>query len=149
MTVQNMRRWLACCLLLLLTTGCGTRSISDSGYTPGSDNRLYRGELSEFDVIGIDRSQATTQKDIEAAFAEKQHLSIPKGTALMLIQSGAMFPDGEMLKPLEQYYNVAQFSGVPERGDSTGSANGASYALALRLAAARGGIATIVVYWGT
>jgi hypothetical protein len=148
MSVQNMLRWLGCCLLLLSAAGCGTRSIADSGYTPNSANRLYRGELSEFHVIGIDRNQAITQKDIETALAEKQHLSIPKGAALMLIQSGAMFPDGEMLKPLEQYYDVAQFSGIPERTETVGSTNGVSYALALRLAAARSGIATIVVYWG-
>ena len=150
MSVQNMLRWLACCLLLT-TAGCGTRSISDSGYSPNSDNRLYRGELSEFDVIGIDRSQTITEKDVQAAFAAKQHLSIRKGAAVMLIQSGAMFPDAEMLTPLERYYDVAQFSGIPERNESTTSASsggGASYALALRLAAARGGIETIVVYWG-
>ncbi|HTO83328.1 MAG TPA: aminopeptidase [Methylomirabilota bacterium] len=147
MNGRNMRRCLACCLLLLATAGCSTRSISDSGYTPGSDNRLYRGELSEFDVIGIDRGEAITQKDIEAAFTDKQRLSLRKGTTLMLIQSGAMFPDTEMLKPLEQYYNVAQFSGIPERSESTDAVS-ASYALALRLAAARGNIDTIIVYWG-
>jgi len=147
MSVQTLLLRLACCLLLLATAGCGTRSISDSGYAPGSDNRLYRGELSEFDVIGISRNQAITDKDIQSAFDTKRRLSIPKGSTLMLIQSGAMLPDTEMLKPLEQHYGVAQFSGIPER-DEPGSANGGSYALALRLAAAKGNIETIVVYWG-
>jgi hypothetical protein len=150
MNNQTLLLRITCCVLLLAAAGCGTRSISDPGYTPGSDNRLYRGELSEFDVIGISRNQAITDKDIQSAFDTTRRLSIPQGSTLMLIQSGAMFPDTEMLKPLEQHYNVAQFSGIPERDEpgSAGSTNGGSYALALRLAAAKGNIETIVVYWG-
>ncbi|MFH2046209.1 MAG: lipoprotein [Pseudomonadota bacterium] len=42
-------------LLLIILSGCSTRSISNSGYSPESyyrpqaDNPLYKGELSEFD----------------------------------------------------------------------------------------------------
>ena len=60
----------------------------------------------------------------------------------MLVQSGALMPDEEMLRALEQYYAVAAFSGVP-----TGR-EGGNYATALRLAAAKGGCDTIMVYWG-
>ncbi|MHC1727791.1 MAG: hypothetical protein AB9866_17605 [Syntrophobacteraceae bacterium] len=58
----------------------------------------------------------------------------------MLIQSGAMIPDEAMVKALEKYYNVSVFSGVPFTGGN--------YAMALRLAAAKGGYERIVVYWG-
>ena len=45
-------------VLLFTLSGCGTRSISDSGYRSGgycgsrSDNPFYKGELSEFGCCG-------------------------------------------------------------------------------------------------
>ena len=45
----------------LIIAGCGTRSISNSGYYADSDrgygqrnSPFYKGELNEFDVLGID-----------------------------------------------------------------------------------------------
>ncbi len=133
----------------LVLSGCATRSISDSRYRSDSgyrsqvsSNPLYKGELSEFQVLGIDPAAKITQDDINQAFETKKRLSLPKGSSIMLIQSGAIIPDEPMVKALEKYYNVSVFSGVPL------SAVKNDYAMALRLSAARGGYETVVVYWG-
>lgn len=151
--------------ILFLIAACETRSISDSGYR-GSDrygyasrssNPLYRGELSDFDVLGIERAQIITEAQILSAFNEKRPLSVKKGAPIMLVQSGAMFPDTPMLKAFEKYYRVAGFTGVPERPNAPGAKGSASrepdttpnsYAMTLRLAAAKGGYEKIVAYWG-
>lgn len=136
-------------VLLIALSGCGVRSISDSGYraehrgNAGAGNPFYSGELSEFAVLGIDPGVAASQEEINRSQAGKQKLILPKGSSLMLVQSGALMPDEEMLRALEQYYDVAAFSGVPTGRD------GGNYATALRLAAAKGGCDTIMVYWGT
>ena len=52
-----------------------------------------------------------------------------------------------MVRALERYFTVAQFSGIPQdKADGKGR-NG--YSAALRLAAARAGLKKIFVYWGT
>jgi hypothetical protein len=139
------------CLALLasLLAGCATRSISNSGYPSeswyghkASTNPLYKGELSEFDVLGIDPQATVTTEEIAKAFEQKQGLKLSKGSSIMLIQSGALIPDEPMVKALEKYYSVAVFSGVPT---SQGAVN---YSMPLRLAAAKGGFEKIVVYWG-
>jgi len=135
--------------IVLAVTGCATRSISDSGYHPesghrshASSNPFYKGELSEFDVLGISPDARITQEDIEKAIETRQRITLPKGSSIMLIQSGALIPDEMMVKALEKYYSVSVFSGVPA------TPNTGSYAMPLRLAAARGGHDRIVVYWG-
>lgn len=148
--------------LAFLLTACETRSISDSGYRSdarygrGGGNPFYRGELSDFDVLGIDRNQAITEADISKAFTEKKPLSVKKGSSILLVQSGAMFPDTAMLNAFEKYYTVAGFTGVPDRPNAPGArgtsatmpSTHSSYAMTLRLAAAKGGYEKIVVYWG-
>lgn len=136
-------------LIATLLGGCVTRSISDSGYAKESyygaktsTNPLYKGELSEFEVLGIDPHARVTTEEIAKAFDQKQVLKLSKGASVMLIQSGALIPDESMVKALEKYYNVSVFSGVPASDGST------NYSMPLRLAAAKGGFEKIVVYWG-
>jgi len=140
----------ALAVLAALLAGCSTRSISDSGYkenawgyrqdssTPG----LYQGELSEFEVLGVNPEAGVTQDDIAKALDAKQRLTLPKGSSVMLVQSGAMIPDEMMVKALEKYYSVSVFSGLPLSNKAK------NYSAALRLAAAKGGHEKIVVYWG-
>jgi len=142
--------WLFTFLVLaILLAGCTTRSISDSGYKGGnsygrsSDNPFYKGELSEFQVLGIDPSQNVTESQIQEALANSQRVSVRRGSGIMLVQSGAMIPDDSMVINLERYFKVAVFTGVPN--DSVGGSN---YAKTLRLAAAHGGYENILVYWG-
>jgi len=149
--------WPLAMLLLLSLAACGMRSISDSGYRSGywgrgsDDNRLYRGELSEFDVLGIERNQTIAEKEVQASLGAHERPVIARGASVMLIQSGAMFPDEPMVRALEARYDIGQFSGIPEeqsQSASTAPAASASYAMALRLAAARGGYGDIIAYWG-
>ncbi len=77
---------------LTLFTACGVRSISDSGYYadsdrrgPGASNPFYRGELSEFEVLGITRDQKITEEDIRGSCDTKRTLSLKKGSSVMLL----------------------------------------------------------------
>ena len=148
-----MRKFTVLALLLFtVLSGCATqRSVSSSGYYPGGnygrggDNPLYKGELSEFDVLGIDPGKEITEQDIAAAASDKkERLGLREGEPLMLIQSGAMIPEQEMTDRMGKYFPVSVYTGVPEQGNK---AEG-SYAKALRFAAAKAGIDKILVYWG-
>jgi uncharacterized lipoprotein NlpE involved in copper resistance len=142
---------LAALAIVLILSGCATRSISNSGYSQGGyygrsgDNPLYKGELSEFDVLGIDAGNDISEQDITtAAAAKKERITLRKGDSIMIIQSGAMIPDEDMTTNMEKYFSVTVFTGVPEAGKKTNT----SYAKALRFAAAKAGIEKIFVYWG-
>jgi hypothetical protein len=143
---QILRRGVLACALLLLAA-CSVRSISDSGYrgdrfAPG--NPAYRGELSEYDVLGIDRAGGYSDADIQRAMIQRQPISVKKGSGVLLVQSGAEMADPEMFADMEKYYTVASFSGVP-----LGSAPAAvPYSQLFRMAAAKGGYDTVIVYWG-
>ncbi|MBL8752553.1 MAG: hypothetical protein JNK15_04565 [Planctomycetes bacterium] len=116
----------------LLLSACATRSISDAGFphTPGNRNALYRGELSDFDVVG----RFAAASDAAAGVA------LPPRAHVLVVQSGALFPDEVMLAELGRHFEVAAASGVPlaegygERG--------------MLAAAARGGFDAVVAYWG-
>lgn len=135
-------------ILVLTLSGCSTRSISNSGYNSRAyygGNALYAGELSEFDVLGVRAGDMATDEEISAALANaSDRVALAKGDRILLIQSGAPFPDKEMLTGMEDNFSVTVFSGVPEKDKP--EADG--YANALRLAAAKAGIESIVVYWG-
>lgn len=151
----SFRFALACLAVtaLVCLTGCETRSISNSGYSGGAyyGNSLYRGELSDFDVLGVDRDQSITEADIAKALDSPARVKLRKGSSILLIQSGAMFPDEPMVNELNHYVNCVPFTGVPTEGRRAGEpaerASQASYSKSLRLAAARGGCETIVCYW--
>src|SRR5664279_1088036 len=139
-------------LIPIVLSGCATqRSVSNSGYYPGGDNGrggdnpLYKGELSELDVLGIEPGEEVTEQDISAAASgKKERLSLRKGEPLLLIQSGAMIPEQEMTERMEKHFSVSVFTGVPAKAKNAD----ASYAKSLRLAAAKAGIDKILVYWG-
>ena len=161
-----------CCLLILacaILAGCQktTRSISHSGYPqkasysgdgapPGASDPAfeYRGELSEFDVLGIPRGEFTSEADIQRALAASKRVQLRPGSSILLIQSGALFPDGTMVTELSKHFRVVLFSGVPSirkfgsGAPQTESPDPESYSKSLRLTAARGGTDFIVCYWG-
>ncbi|MFN4275411.1 MAG: hypothetical protein ACK4FJ_03860 [Ferrovibrio sp.] len=150
---QTLRRAFLLSAMVLTLTACETRSISDSGYRADNgraSNPFYRGELSAHDILGIDPERQISEEDIRKALATKQRLSVRKGSAVMLVQSGTPFPDHDMVAAMERYYTVAVFSGVPLPNARSAAANSeaASYAQIFRLAAAKGGYETIMVYWG-
>lgn len=134
--------------VLVVLTGCATRSISDSGYRYGyygREDSLYKGELSEFDVLGVVAGQERSEVEINAALNQpKEAMTLKKGDAVILIQSGAMIPDEPMLDAMQKHFSVQAFSGIPEPNKEAT----AGYANSLRYAAAKAGIGKIIVYWG-
>ena len=161
------------CLLILAAavfSGCtqSARSISHPAYPHPQQNSYrgvahdpvsdpdfeYRGELSEFDVLGIARGEYTSDADIRRAIEASKPVRLRPGCSILLIQSGALFPDGPMVSELSKHFRVVPFSGVPSvrrtgpAGLQTESSDPESYSKSLRLTAARGGTDFIVCYWG-
>jgi len=147
-----------CFVTLTCAVGCKTtRSISNSGYladrprygaAANSDAAFaYRGELSEFDVLAIERNQLISDTDIERALQNRGTPTLKPGSSLLVVQSGAVFPDAAMVSALSSNFNVVPFSGVPGAAQPSDSGRGA-YSRLLRLAAARAGSEAILCYWG-
>src|ERR1035437_7071140 len=112
-----MKHWKVYSLILscAIFAGCTktARSISHSGYSqpgafchyaPGdgvSDPAFeYRGELSEFDVLGISRGEITSDSEIRRTLETAKPVKLRPGSSILLIQSGALFPDGPMVTGL-------------------------------------------------
>jgi hypothetical protein len=150
--------------VVLLLCGCAERSISDSGYAAdrsgGRGNPFYQGEITEFDVLGIDVSQPASDEEIARQLDNHRKIGLRRGGAMMAIQSGALMPDNQMVAALDRYFSVVPFTGVPlvrHEPQSYGSAGVSpkltderitNYARALRLAAAKSGAEVIFCYWG-
>jgi hypothetical protein len=109
--------------------------------------------LSEFDVLGLTRDSTATEADIQQALDGAKQLRLKPGASILLIQSGAIFPDGPMVRELSQHYRVVPFSGVPPVSRRTEDGpleryDAENFSKSLRLAAARGGCDTVLCYWG-
>ena len=144
-------------LAALLLAGCAKqRSISNSAYTGPEGDRSwqpgsafdYRGELNEFDVLAVDRDKPVSDDEIWRALDRAKTVRLEPGSGILLVQSGAVFPDGPMHEELKKHFQVTPFSGVPPRRAAETDPV-FSYSKSLRLAAARAGCGTIVCYWGT
>jgi hypothetical protein len=154
----------------LILTGCQSakRSISNSAYvesdtpwyaaSPSPQNTSdpafqYRGELSEFDVLGITRGETASESEIVRALDHARRVKLRRDSSILLIQSGAVFPDSRVTTELEKHFRVSSFSGMPPtRGfcqtSDNESLDARGYSRSLRLAAARGGNDVILCYWG-
>lgn len=146
---MKTRIFLFSALIALLVAGCARRSISDSGYHGSGHGRSgqghnpdYRGELTEFDVLGVQRTNQVTEEEIIRALDRASRVKLRKGGPVMVIQSGAFQPDEAMRAALSRHFSVVPFSGQVERG------NNGHYARSLRLAAAQAGCETVMCYWG-
>lgn len=130
----------------LLLGACSTRSISNSGYDEGygyRGNTYYQGELKVADVVGVPAGTAVGEAEIAAALkaSEASALVPHRNQRLLVVQSGALTPDDDMMKALQGDFLVEGFSGLPPRQD-------ADYAGRLRLMAAQGGFRQFLCYWG-
>ena len=157
---------LSLCLALIVGCAKSTRSLSDSSYRePGRAAQFvprqndsypgfeYRGELSEFDVLGITRTETASDADIEKALTAAKQIRLRSGDSILLVQSGAIFPDAPMVNELSKHFRVVPFTGVPpvSRRGTDGQFeryDAGDFSKSLRLAAARGGCETILCYWG-
>lgn len=149
---MNRTHLLGALALLALLNGCATRSISNADCDP---SRSYGcsanapAELSEFDVLGIARDARPSDADIATALARPRTLTLDRNSRILLIQSGAAFPDAPMREALAARYTVGTFSGArPTQGPQHDAVNAESYSRSLRLAAAQGGYDKLLVYWG-
>ena len=144
-----MNNYLLILVVALVSTSCKTRSISNSDY---GGNWGYRGELSELEVLGVDVNKKISEEDIKAALNTKTKMSLKRGDRIVLVQSGAQFPDGPVLEELKPYYSVIPLSGVPVRDERyrRREDEGTKQPIdkSLRLAAAKSGARTLIVYWG-
>jgi hypothetical protein len=148
-----------------LLAGCSTISSSSISHwqnpnhrtrtstTPSDPDFEYRGELSEFDVLGISRGGINSESDIRRALEDSKPVKLRPGSSILLIQSGALIPDGPMVAELSKHFHVVPFSGIPSMrrirpGFQTESPDPENYSKLLRLTAARGGTGFIVCYWG-
>jgi hypothetical protein len=157
-----MRRLSLLCAVAaaLVLGGCATRSISNAGYEDGDRyyggraNPFYRGELTEFDVLGITLDKPVSNDEIARSATAYRRIAARKGEAILVMQSGAAIPDDPMVTALDRYFAVIPFSGVPVAGHEitaekpTPVADIGTYGQALRLAAARSGADLIFCYWG-
>src|SRR5436190_325492 len=126
---------------------------SPPGYNSSDAAFDYKGELSEFDVLGIPRNEAASEKEITRALDNSKPVKLLPGSSILLIQSGAIFPDGPMVTELTRHFTVVPFSGMPalrntDNRGQTESFDPESYSRSLRLIAARGGNDFIICYWG-
>lgn len=153
--MSNLCRAMLMSLMLAALSACGTQSISNAGYQPAYgyqvSNPLYQGELSAYDVLGGDARTGVSDADIANALAAKQPIALKSGANVMLVQSGALFADSEMIAAMQKHYRVSSFTGVPWQ-DPTASKQSSEtpvpYSQRFRLVAARGGFGTVIVYWG-
>ena len=140
----------ALALAVVLLAGCATRSISNSGYDSDryrygwAASGGYNGELSELDVLGVSPDATISEGDIRAALADAKPPQLERNSKVLLVQSGAEFPDEPMMTALNQRFQVLPFSGRPTWKPESHAA----YSKTLRLAAARGGYDKIICYWG-
>ncbi len=120
---------------------CSVTSISNTG-----SNALYRGELSESDVLGITGSSPVS-------LAAPGNWTPPRsGSRILLVQSGAMMPDAALLQSFEKHFDVVTFSGLASDYDRWDNSKEKKHetppARKLRAAAAAAGAQHIVCVWG-
>ena len=139
----------AACACLL--TSCYTTSISNpgSGYgSSGGGNAFYRGELEGLDVLGIPDGEVS-ESAIRSALGRStgRSVRIPRGSRVLLVQSGAIHPDAALQKAVGRHFQVVPFSGVAAKDRKRASPS--SESKRLRLAAAKAGVRHIIVVWGS
>jgi hypothetical protein len=93
-----------------------------------------------------------SDEEIGRVLDQAKAVEVRPGSRLLVVQSGAVMPDGPMISALERHFQVVPFSGVPPRQRTaieSEPVEAMSLSRGLRLAAARAGAETILCYWGT
>jgi hypothetical protein len=115
---RDKSAWLgSSCLIVILVcaaVGCTTtRSISNSGYQEGDRSGVAAArELSEFDVLGLEPERAISEEEIVQTSARARRVALKENSSILLVQSGAVYPDGPMVTELSKHFSVVPFSGV-------------------------------------
>lgn len=143
MRINQGLPWL---FVIILLSGCTTRSISNSGY---GSHVHYQGELTEFDVLGISLNEPISEETIQSSMNQGTAVKLKRGDTIILVQSGKQFPDDAMLQATEPYFKAIPLSGIPRRDQRRNNPDSdSSLNKAFRLAAARAGAESLIVYWG-
>ena len=138
---------------IALLAGCSSRSISNvqGRYYGGG----YKGELNELSVLGVQVNEEVSNQDIAATLSERgaNPVELERGDVLAVIQSGARFPDKDMVDSLAALAEVVPLSGVPPeerefRDEERKNKEPIRIDKSLRMAAAKGGANKMLVYWG-
>ena len=145
----RMKLWLLLAALGI-AAGCGTNKSyksadfgGDKIYTkPGSSSP----QLRENEVLGLNDGQEISDEEIRRVLDESRTVRVPRGSRILLAQSGVPAPDRAMVEELSRDFVVVPHTGVPS--EVTAAAGGAPAGKALRLAAAHSNAETILVYWG-
>ena len=95
-------------------------------------------------MIGVAADTSVTEADIQSAVNGPQGTKLSRASKVLLIQSGAAFPDAPMLEAMKARFTVSSISGRPEAKSDPGRA----LSKTLRLVVARSGYDKIVCYWG-
>ena len=114
MNIRITNKLCLAALAALLATGCASqsRTISNSGYSEyGNSVRNAERELTELDVLGIDPTAAVSEEEIAAASDGARQVRLKPGSKIMLVQSGAQYPDAPMVAGLEKQFTVIPFTG--------------------------------------
>jgi hypothetical protein len=138
--------------LTFILSGCQSRSISNVG----SHHRgNFQGELNELSVLGVEIDESVSDEEITAALATRAQkpVELHRSDVLAVIQSGARFPDKEMVDSLEPLFKVVPLSGIPPANpkferELQRERDTIRLDRSLRLAAAKGGANKMLVYWG-
>lgn len=116
------------CAFLSVLPACAVRSISNTGRPHGGQNTTYAGELSDFDIVGCG-----------VANVGQPRVQLKKGQRVLVMQSGAAFPDQAMVTGLAEHFEVGTASGIPTP---------AMIGTGIGTAAARGGFDAVIAYFG-
>src|SRR5437868_2848659 len=139
------------CSAALILCGCHTHSSVE--YKPADFNAAkpykspsHAGQLSELEVLGTQGQAEVTDEQIRKTLDEAHSLHLRRGSAILLVQSGAPVPDAAMVDELSREFKVVPYTGIsseilPENGEGTSLSKG------LRMAAAHGNADTVLVYW--
>ncbi len=107
---------IAVAMLAAALGGCGTRSISNSGYYEDGyygRNAFYQGEIDELDLFVPREREATFNSNITAALADAKPVTAQLGQPLLVVQSGALVPDELMTDALKAHFQVSPFPVCP------------------------------------
>ncbi|MBO65771.1 MAG: aminopeptidase [Actinobacteria bacterium] len=102
-------------------------------------------------MLGVKADEPIAEADIQAALQSDPKVSLRRGDRVVVVQSGAQFPDEQLLEALEPLYSVVPLSGVPaedRRYRDRPRPVKQPLDKSLRLAAAKAGAKTLIVYWG-
>lgn len=99
---------------LLMTLGCQEPSFVDETITRFRLNE-YTQELTEYELLGIDRNKPISEDQISSALSQPRvEMTLHKGDRLLVIQSGAVMPDAQMLTLLKKQFDTKTLTGMSE-----------------------------------